>query len=214
MMRSLMKLKVSLLRHSQRERVEEFLRIYGRSFNPDEGVSSRIIRRMMVPSPARPNPVHLWAAHEAGKMIGGACTVVFPAFGVAFGSYIFVDPPQRGRGLGVRILKEILREERRGPQGNNFRMYGEITASSGGPWHTALERAGFRFFRPMWPLASYGNPGTIVAGRLGYYAFRKSAPPRYSQPAFLAYVHALFYGPEAMHRHLLPRLKEFVDLEA
>jgi hypothetical protein len=30
----------------------------------------------------------------------------------------------------------------------------------------------------------------------------------------LAYIHALFYGPEAMHRYLLPRLKHFVKLEA
>ena len=30
----------------------------------------------------------------------------------------------------------------------------------------------------------------------------------------LAYVHALFYGPDAMHRHLLPRLKRFISLEA
>lgn len=209
-----MKFTVRLLRHSQRERLEAFLRIYRRSFNPDERVSSRIIRRVIVPSPARPNPVHLWAAYEDGKLVGGACTVVFPAFSVAFGSYIFVDPRERGRGLGIRILREVLKHERRGPHGENFRMYGEVTASSGGPWHAALERAGFRFFQPMWPLASYGNPGKIVPGRLGYYSFQKQAPPRYSQAAFLAYVHTLFYGPEAMHRHLLPRLMEFTNLEA
>jgi hypothetical protein len=28
------------------------------------------------------------------------------------------------------------------------------------------------------------------------------------------YIHALFYGQEATHRHLLPRLKDFVPLEA
>ena len=30
----------------------------------------------------------------------------------------------------------------------------------------------------------------------------------------LAYVHALFYGPDTMHRHLLPRLADFVELNA
>jgi hypothetical protein len=30
----------------------------------------------------------------------------------------------------------------------------------------------------------------------------------------LAFIHALFYGPEAMHRDLLPRLKNFVRLDA
>jgi hypothetical protein len=52
-----------------------------------------------------------------------------------------------------------------------------------------------------------------VAGRLCYFNFRKP-PERFSQPALLAYIHALFYGPDAMHRHLLPRLKHFVKLEA
>jgi hypothetical protein len=28
------------------------------------------------------------------------------------------------------------------------------------------------------------------------------------------YIHALFYGPEATHGHLVPRLKNFVSLEA
>jgi len=30
----------------------------------------------------------------------------------------------------------------------------------------------------------------------------------------LLYIHALFYGPDATHRHLVPRLKDFVSLEA
>jgi hypothetical protein len=30
----------------------------------------------------------------------------------------------------------------------------------------------------------------------------------------LAYVHSLFYGPDATHCHLLPRLADFVELNA
>ena len=28
------------------------------------------------------------------------------------------------------------------------------------------------------------------------------------------YLHAMIYGPEATHRHLLPRLKHFTDIDA
>jgi hypothetical protein len=147
-------------------------------------------------------------------MVGGACTLVLPAFRVVFGSYIFVDPALRRRGLGVRILRQVLRQERRGAHGWNWRMYGEVTASSGDWWHRLLAKVGFRFFPATWPLGSYQNPARTIPGRLCYFPYRTKPPARFSQPALLAYIHALFYGPEAMHRHLLPRLKNFVRLEA
>jgi len=148
-----------------------------------------------------------------GKVIGGACTVVFPAFQVAFGSYVFVDPNYRGKNLGREILRRVLRLERRGPNGPNWRIYGEVTAKAGAHWQETLAALGFRFCRAPWPLVSYQRPGRVIWGRLCYYPYRHSPPPRFSQPALLAFVHALFYGPEAMHRHLLPRLKNFVRLD-
>ena len=93
-------------------------------------------------------------------------------------------------------------------------MYGEVTAASGDWWHKLLAKVGFRFFTVMWPLGSYQKPKKMIPGRLGYFPYRTKPPSRFSQPAMLAYIHALFYGPEAMHRHLLPRLKDFVPLEA
>ncbi len=205
--------EVRLLRHAERRRLNEYLRLYSRCFNPDERVSPRVLRRVIAPSPARINPVHLFAVYLDGMLIGGACTLVLPMFRVVFGSYIFVDPARRGRGLGMRILREVLRQERRGPHGWNSRFYAEVTAASGGWWHRFLAAAGFRFFKPVWPLGSYENPGKMIPGRLCYFPFRKP-PERFSQPALLAYIHALFYGPKAMHRHLLPRLKDFARLDA
>jgi hypothetical protein len=145
--------------------------------------------------------------------VGGACTLALPAFSVVFGSYIFVDPELRGRGLGMRILRQVLRQERRGPQGGNWRFYVETTVASGPRWPTALAKVGFRFFPAIWPLISYKVFGKVVAGKLGYFQFRKSPPRRFSQPAFLTYIHALFYGPDLTHRHLLPRLKYFVTID-
>jgi len=208
------KLIVQLLRHTERGKLEEFLKLYARSFNADERVSPAVLRRVMVPSPARVNPVHLYSAYWGQRLVGGACTLCLPAFSVVFGSYIFVDPELRGRGMGKRILRQVLHQERRGPQGWNFRLYGEVTAASGDRWHATLAEAGFRFFPAMWPLASYHEPGKIVAGRLGYFPFRKQPPRRFSQPAMLLYIHSLFYGPEAAHRFLLPRLADFVALDA
>jgi GNAT superfamily N-acetyltransferase len=206
-------LKIKLLKHTDRADLDEYLRLYSRSFDPDERVSTQILRWVIQPSPARVNPVHFFAAYLGRQMVGGACTLVLPMFQAVFGSYIFVDPELRGRGLGLRILRQVLSLERKGPHGWNWRLYAEITASSGEWWPGVLENAGFRFFRTPWPLVSYENPHKVVAGRLGYFNFRKP-PARFSQPALLAYIHALFYGPQAMHRHLLPRLKEFVKLEA
>jgi GNAT superfamily N-acetyltransferase len=206
-------LKVKLLKHTDRAELDCYLRLYSRSFNPDERVSAQILRWVMQPSPARVNPVHLFAAYLDKRLVGGACTLVLPMFQVVFGSYIFVDPALRRRGLGLRILRKVLRLERKGPHGWNWRFYAEVTASSGDGWLKVLAKAGFRFFKTIWPLVSYQNPDKVVAGRLCYFNFRKP-PERFSQPALLTYIHALFYGPEAMHRHLLPRLKHFVQLEA
>lgn len=208
------KLTVRLLQHTRRRELDAYLRLYSRCFNPDERVSPRVLRRVIVPSPARVNSVHLFAAYLDGRLVGGACTLVLPAFRAVFGSYIFVDPALRGRGLGAGILRQVLRQERRGPHGWNWRVYGEVTASSGDRWHALLARVGFRFFPALWPLGSYRNPHRVVAGRLCYFPLRKNPPPRFSQPALLLYIHALFYGPEATHRHLVPRLKDFVSLEA
>jgi GNAT superfamily N-acetyltransferase len=208
------KLTLKLLRPTERRALEEFLRLYRRSFNPDERVSPGVLRKVMVPSPQRVNPVHLFAAYVGDRMIGGACTLVLPAFGVVFGSYIFVDPELRSHGLGMRILRQVLRQERRGPQGGNWRFYVEVTMASGNRWPATLAAEGFRFFPAVWPLISYSHPGRIVAGKLGYFPFRKNPPRRFSQPALLMYIHALFYGPDSAHRHLLPRLKKFVTLDA
>jgi GNAT superfamily N-acetyltransferase len=207
------KLTMHLLRHTERRKLGEFLRLYQRSFNADERVSPSVLRRVVVPSPQRVNPVHLFAAYVGDRLVGGACTLVLPAFGVVFGSYIFVDPALRGQGLGARILRQLLHYERRGPQGRNWRFYGEVTAASGNRWHATLAQTGFRFFPTMWPLASYDQPGKVVAGRLCYFPYQKNPPGRFSQPAFLMYIHALFYGPDATHRHLLPRLKNFIPLD-
>lgn len=207
------KLTLRLLHHTQRNPLQDYLALYARSFNPDERVSPRILEQVIVPSPARVNPVHLFAAYEGERLVGGACTLVLPAFSSVFGSYIFVDPRQRGRGLGVRIVRQVLRAERRGPQGWNWRFYVEVTASSGNHWHAALAKAGFHFYPGVWPLASYRDPGKIVRGRLGYYPLQKDPPRRFSQPALLLYIHALFYGPAWTHQHLLPRLKNFVSLD-
>jgi len=208
------KLTLRLLQPCRRRELEAYLQLYGRSFDPDERVSPRVLRQVIVPSPSRVNPVHLFAAYLDRRLVGGACTLVLPMFRVVFGSYIFVDPELRGHGLGVRILRQVLRQERRGPHGWNWRLYGEVTASSGSRWHAVLSRMGFRFFPALWPLVSYQNPRKLVAGRLCYYSFRKHPPRRFSQPAMLMYIHALFYGPNATHRHLVPRLKDFVPLEA
>jgi len=206
--------KVHLLQPTDRRELEEYLRLYRRCFNPDERVSPQILRWVIQPSPARVNPVHLFAAYLGGSLVGGACTLVLPAFRVVFGSYLFVDPMQRGRGLGAKILREVLRQERRGAHGWNWRAYGEVTASSGDRWHRLLARVGFRFFKHPWPLGSYQNPRKMIPGRLCYFPYRAKPPARFSQPAMLAYIHALFYGSEAMHRHLLPRLKNFIRLDA
>ena len=208
------KLTVNLLRPSEGTALDEYLQLYQRSFNADERVSPAVLRRVMVPSPQRVNPVHLFAAYQGDRMVGGACTLVLPAFRVVFGSYLFVDPHLRSRGLGMRIMRQVLRQERRGPQGRNWRVYVETTIASGPRWPTALARVGFRFFPALWPLISYKVAGKVVAGKLGYFQFRKSPPPRFSQPALLTYIHALFYGPDSTHRHLLPRLKNFVQLDA
>jgi len=207
------KLEVRLLKCTSRAELERYLRLYSHSFNPDERVSPQILRWVIQPSPARVNPVHLFAAYLDKRLVGGACTLVLPMFQVVFGSYIFVDAALRRQGLGVKILREVLRQERKGPHGWNWRLYGEVTASSGGWWHRLLAKEGFRFFKTMWPLASYQHPNQVVPGRLCYVNFLKP-PERFFQPALLTYIHALFYGPEATARHLLPRLKNFAKLEA
>ena len=208
------KLTVKLVRHTERDSLNEFLRLYQRSFNADERVSPAVLRRVVVPSPERVNPVHLFAAFQDGHLVGGACTLVLPAFNVVFGSYLFVDRAFRGRGLGMRILRQVLRLERRGAHGKNWRLYIETTIASGISWAAALAASGFAFFSATWPLISYKDPGKVIAGKLGYFEFHKAPPPRFSQPAMLLYIHALFYGPKATHRHLLPHLKDFVGTDA
>jgi hypothetical protein len=215
------KLTVRLLRHSENAHLDRFLTIYAQSFNPDERVSPAILREVTKPSPDRPNRAQLFAAFEGRTMVGGAVMLLLPTFGVVFGSYIFVEPALRGALRGIRILREVIRQEKQGPEGAKgrsrsphvFRIYGEVTANSGEWWHQALERAGFRFFPAVWPLGSYDDPGKVIPGRLCYVPLRRP-PARFSQPAMLAYVHSLFYGPDAMHRHLLPRLADFVELNA
>ena len=109
------KLTVRLLRHSETARLDRFLAIYAQSFNPDERVSPAILREVAKPSPDRPNRVQLFAAFEGRTMVGGAVMLLLPAFGVVFGSYIFVDPAMRGTGRGSRILREVIRQEKQGP---------------------------------------------------------------------------------------------------
>lgn len=216
------RLRVRLIRHFEPALLDRFLELYARSFNPDERVSPNLLREVMKPSPGRMNPVHLFAGLEGRQMVGGAVTLVVTPFDVLFGSYIFVDPDERGRKIGTRILREVLAQERDGPKGaigtantggRIFRMYGEVTASSGPGWRRTLEDLGFRFFPAMWPLASYEDPNKIIPGSLGYFSYRR-APSRFSQAAMLTYVHALFYGPAATHRYLVPRLGDFVELDA
>ena len=215
------KLTVRLLRQKENAHLDRFLRIYAQSFNPDERVSPAILREVIKPSQDQPNHAQLFAAFEDRTMVGGAVMLLLPAFGVVFSSYIFVDPALRGAQRGSRILREVIRHEKKicgGAEGHSrtprvFRIYGEVTANSGEWWHQALERAGFRFFPAMWPLGSYNDPGKVLPGRLCYAPLRRPAA-RFSQPAMLAYVHSLFYGPDAMHRHLLPRLADFVELDA
>jgi len=206
--------QVRLLQHTDTREIDRHLKLYRRCFSPGERVSPRILRGVIEPSPARVNPVHLFAAYLEGKLVGGACTLLLPAFRVSFGSYIFVAPEMRGKGLGVRLVREVLRQDRRGPHGWNWRMYAEVTEGSGPAWRRVLHSAGFRFFAPRWPLGSYAHPGRMIPGRLCYFPYRHRPPARFSQPALLAYVHSLFYGPEVMHRYLLPRLKDFVPLYA
>lgn len=206
-------MELQLLKHTSGANLDRYLHLYSRSFSADERVSPRLLRRVMQPSPARVNPVHLFAAYRGKLLLGGACTLVLPMYQVVFGSYIFVDPALRRQGFGARILREVLRQERKGSYGWNWRFYAEVTASSSDSWHELLAKVGFRFFKTVWPLASYRHPDKVVPGQLCYFNYRKP-PERFSQPALLTYIHALFYGPEAMHRYLLPRLKHFVPLEA
>jgi len=211
------KLTVRLLRHSEAAHLDRFLAIYAQSFSTDERVSPAILREVAKPSSDRPNRAHLFAAFEGRTMVGGAVTLLLPAFGVVFGSYIFVDPALRRAQRGSRILREVIRQEKQGLDLHRsphvFRIYGEVTGNSGEWWHQALERAGFRFFPALWPLGSYDDPDKVIPGRLCYCPLRRT-PDRFSQPAMLAYVHSLFYGPDAMHRYLLPRLSDFVELNA
>ncbi|HEX5482401.1 MAG TPA: GNAT family N-acetyltransferase [Terriglobia bacterium] len=209
-------LKVRLLRAAEKAAVDQYLRLYSRCFNPDERVSSSIIRRVLKSSARAVNPVHLFAVYRRREIIGGSLTVALPAFQVVFGSYIFVRPSMRGQGFGATILRETLRQEQRGA-GSSFRpwrLYGEVTPASGSAWRRTLARAGFRFFPTPWPIPSYHEPRKILSARLCYYPLQPHAPERLSQPAMLAYIYSLFYGPENMHRHLLPRLKRFVALDA
>jgi hypothetical protein len=129
------KLKIRLLRHGETDHLDRFLAIYGQSFNPDERVSPAILREVTKPSPDRPNRADLFAAFEGRAMVGGAVTLLLPAFGVVFGSYIFVDPALRRARRGSRILREVIRQEKQGPKPHRsprvFRIYGEVTANSG-----------------------------------------------------------------------------------
>ena len=143
----MLKLTVQLLRHTERRALGRITCGFtSAASTPMSASARRVLRRVIVPSPDRVNPVHLFAAYLGDRLVGGACTLVLPAFSVVFGSYIFVDPALRGRGLGMRILRQVLRQERRGPQGWNWRLYAEVTVASGNRWHAALAQAGFRFF--------------------------------------------------------------------
>ena len=142
------KLEVRLLKPTEGAELDRYLRLYRRSFNPDERVSPRILRWVIQPSPARVNPVHLFAAYLDKRLVGGACTLVLPMFQVVFGSYIFVDPALRRHGLGARILRAVLHQERKGPHGWNWRFYAEVTKSSGDWWHSFWSRWASTFSRP------------------------------------------------------------------
>lgn len=209
-------LKVRLLRASDEAAVNQYLRLYCRCFNPDERVSSRVIRNVLRSSFRWRNPIHLFAAYCRRELIGGALTVALPSFDVVFGSYLFVKDSWRGQGIGAIILRETLQQEKDGA-GSPFkpwRIYGEVTPASGAAWHHTLARLGFQFFPAPWPIPSYHDPRKMLRARLCYCSFQSRPPDRFSQPAMLAYVYSLFYGPENMHRHLLPRLKSFVELDA
>ncbi len=62
-------LNVRLLKHTETRQIEQCLRLYRRCFKPDERVSPRILRWVMQPSPARVNPVHLFAAYLGAKSV-------------------------------------------------------------------------------------------------------------------------------------------------
>ena len=66
------KLEVRLLKHTMRAELDRYLRLYSRSFNPDERVSPQVLRGVIQPSPARVNPVHLFAAYLDKRLVGGA----------------------------------------------------------------------------------------------------------------------------------------------
>ncbi|HLI35665.1 MAG TPA: GNAT family N-acetyltransferase [Terriglobia bacterium] len=206
-------LRVELLNPSASASVGSWLGLYERCFNPDERVSSAVIRRVLRSPRQRLNPIHLFAAYHRRELIGGVLTVLLQSFDVVFGSYIFVAAPWRGQGIGALILRRVLRQEKQAPE-KPWRMYAEITQNSGPAWRHTLSKAGFRFFRTPWPIPSYQDPHKVMKGTLCYYPFHALPPERFSQPAMLAYVYSLFYGAENMHRHLLPRLKSFISIEA
>ncbi len=207
------RLSVRRVNPQQTSGLNQFLRLYVRCFDADERVSAGIIRRV-VRTPGRAvNPVHLFGAFEGKLLVGGAVTVAFPAFQVIFGSYLFVGARWRGQGLGTRILREVLNLERHSPGvPPPWRLYGEVTTSNNSWWKTSLRHAGFRFFPSPWPIPSYREPDKLLPARLCYYPFLSHPPSRFSQPAMLACVYTLFYGPQAMHRHLLPQLQSFIPL--
>ena len=119
------KLTVRLLRQKENAHLDRFLRIYAQSFNPDERVSPAILREVIKPSQDQPNHAQLFAAFEDRTMVGGAVMLLLPAFGVVFSSYIFVDPALRGAQRGSRILREVIRHEKKicgGPQPHASRV--------------------------------------------------------------------------------------------
>jgi hypothetical protein len=69
------RLTVRLLEHRETRKLRDYLALYHRCFNPDERVSARILRRVIKPSPARTNPVHLFAAYLGDSLVGGAITL-------------------------------------------------------------------------------------------------------------------------------------------
>ena len=67
------------------------------------------------------------------------------------------------------------------------------------------------------PLCGRSSPINIPArggGQARLFPVPEKSAARFSQPALLMYIHALFYGPDSTHRYLLPRLKNFVHLDA
>lgn len=203
--------QVRRLESRRTAQLNRFLTLYARCFNPDERVSPDILRRVIQMPGRAVYPLHLFAAYDGREMIGGAAATVLPAFRAAFGSYIFVDPKRRGQGLGAHILRGVLALERRAPE-QPWRLYGEVTESAGTWWEKTLRREGFRFFSQPWPIPSYHQPEKLLSARLCYYPLRSRPPFRFSQSAMLACIYTLFYGPDAMHRYLLPRLGSFVSL--